>query len=425
MLPLHPIVGSLSQGASMKTSRPKGRRVKWLNFALFASTSAIWLVALSPPGVSSTPQVDPTLTLLAYNELGMHCMNHSFKNMCILPPYNTIRAQLIVRGGSPQLVEQNAQITYSIPGNTVSNTKTNFWSYAQQLFGVALAPNIGLTGHGLSGTMVNNTTTDYIVTGVPITPIQDNGALQPYNLATITANYNGHQAMTQTVVPVSWEISCNLCHGVSTSNKDGNLPLTPEDKVEFNILRAHDKIHGTHLMNQRPVLCASCHADPALGTPGVPGVKNMSSAMHMSHATRIDKLNIANKCYACHPGVKTLCQRDIHVQKGVVCTNCHGSMQNVGDPIRKPWVDEPKCSSCHHVAGHEYEEPGKLYKESRGHGNILCANCHNSPHAITPTLNPEDNVQAIMHQGYPGVINKCTVCHTRTPTDPFPHRRGD
>ena len=33
-----------------------------------------------------------------------------------------------------------------------------------------------------------------------------------------------------------------------------------------------------------------------------------------------------------------------------------------------------------------------------------------------------DNVQAIQLQGFPGVIRKCTVCHTEMPDDKFEHR---
>ncbi len=60
-----------------------------------------------------------------------------------------------------------------------------------------------------------------------------------------------------------------------------------------------------------------------------------------------------------------------------------------------------------------------------GHGGVHCTSCHGSPHAITPTTTEVDNAQAIALQGYPGVINSCTVCHTSTPGDPFPHRRDD
>lgn len=411
----------------MKPSTTRSAKARWVNLATLTAAALTWIVALDdPPPAQASPQADPPLTLLAFNDLGMHCMNHNFGNLCILPPFNNLHAQLILRGQSPQLIDEHASVQYMFPENTVSSTKTNFWDYVDQLFGVALPPDVGLTGNGMAGPMARGVDQDWVATGIPITPLLDDGSLQPYNLATVTATYNGMQAMTKTVVPVSWEIKCDYCHGLQTATpRQKRSGETLEQRTEWDILRKHDRMHGTNLMNQRPVLCAKCHADPALGTPGEPGVPNMSSAMHMSHATRVERLPLQNKCYACHPGVQTQCQRDIHIQRGVTCTNCHGGMQSVGDPGRQPWVDEPKCGSCHAVPGHGYEEPGRLFKNSRGHGNILCATCHNSPHAITPTTNPEDNVQAVMHQGEPGVIKKCTVCHTQTPTDPFPHRRDD
>ena len=39
-----------------------------------------------------------TSTLLGWNNLGMHCMDSDYSVFSILPPYNTIEAQLIVGG---------------------------------------------------------------------------------------------------------------------------------------------------------------------------------------------------------------------------------------------------------------------------------------------------------------------------------------
>ena len=78
-----------------------------------------------------------------------------------------------------------------------------------------------------------------------------------------------------------------------------------------------------------------------------------------------------------------------------------------------------------HSSGFEFEQPGVLFKDSVGHGGILCAVCHNSPHTITPTLTDTDNQQMVFQQGYPGTLNNCLVCHTSQPGDPFPHRRDD
>lgn len=354
--------------------------------------------------------------VVAFNELGMHCMNRDFSKLMILPPFNTVRAQVIRRGEEPQILRSGATVTYSIPGNTRSATKTNFWTYAKRLFGFAIATDTGLTGTKLAGTMAARGDGRYEATGVPLTPLMDSGKLNAYPLATVTAKVGTAAAVTtQAVVPVSWEISCNLCHKAT-------------DGTDMDILRDHDRLHGTDLVHQRPVACGKCHQQAplvsALG-PGASGVPSLSRAMHHAHAPRMAQAGLSNSCYACHPGNQTQCQRDVHKAQGMECSACHGTMTKVADATRRPWVDEPKCGSCHHVTGHQYEEPGKLFRESRGHNGVYCTTCHNTPHAVVPTITPEDNVQNTRLQGYPGTLNKCTVCHTKKPEDAFNHSLHD
>jgi len=395
----------------------------WSIVTAIGVATAILAILMTGPGEAAPPgpaaqTVSTPFAVLGYNNLGMHCMNQDFSEMLILPPYNTIRAQVIDRThGSPEIVTSGISMEFSLPSNTRSVDKTNFWTYAPAVLGVNLPPNIGLTGNGMSGNMVRAAGLNYYTaTGIPVTPIEDTGRENPYPLATITAKKNGVvMGTTQIVVPVSWEISCNICH------------KTPGISTATDILRAHDRLHATNLEASKPVLCAGCHADNALGAPGVPGVSNFSSAMHTSHAPRMAQAGLTNECYACHPGIRTLCQRDVHAARGMSCNDCHISMAAVGDPARNPWVDQPSCGGCHQ-AGHptwEFEEPGKLYQDSRGHRNILCASCHGSPHAITPAITAADNVQAITAQGHPGKIDTCVVCHSSPPDDPFPHRRSD
>ncbi|MAT73373.1 MAG: hypothetical protein CMJ58_28145 [Planctomycetaceae bacterium] len=374
-----------------------------------------------PPPPQQQQPVQDSYVVLGYNDLGMHCMNADFSQLCILPPYNSLHAQVIRRGREPDIVTRNVTVRYTIPSNTTSVTKTNFWQFAPALFGVMLPPDIGLTGNGLEGVMTPTGNNDWAAIGIPITPIDDGGFLNPYPLASIQVESQGNPvATTRAVVPVSWEISCNLCHA----------PGGTGPQVDADILLKHDQKHGTSLLGGPPVLCASCHADPALGTTGAPGVSSMSHAMHGSHATRMQPvadMGMTNICYACHPGFQTNCQRDVHFANGIYCIDCHGPMEAVAHPARTPWIDEPTCASCHDLGQEEFdfEEPGKLFKDSRGHGNVHCAACHGSPHAITPALTVEDNIQAIQHQGYPGVIDQCTVCHTSMPGDRFEHKRDD
>ncbi len=347
------------------------------------------------------------------NDLGMHCVNSDFSEICILPPFNTIRTEVYRRGNSPERIHEGLTVTYSIPSNTHSSDKTNFWTYAPLIFGVDLPPDTGLTGNRLAGSMVAGAGGRYWATGVPIIPLDDSGKVEPYPLAEVRVSGPSGNVVSRAVMPVSSEMACTSCHG-------GNGLSMAQD-----MLLKHDALHGTHLVDQKPVLCAACHADVALGAPGTPGVSAFSHAMHGSHATVVEGLGLDNACYACHPGERTQCQRDVHSTAGVDCVQCHGGMAAVGDPARQPWVDLPRCGDCHNRPGFEFEQPGVLFKDATGHGGVHCTSCHSSPHAITPTTTEIDNQQAITLQGHPGVINSCIVCHNQTPGDPFPHRGED
>lgn len=373
-----------------------------------AVLGAAVLAQSATPRVVSTPMV-----VFGTNDLGMHCMQQDFSQMMILPPYNNLHAMVVDRThGSPEIVTSGVTVEYTIPSNTHASDKVNFWRYAQALLGVALPPEVGLTGNRMSGVMTPTGNGDWAATGIPVVPIDDNGRENPYPLATITVKRQGAVvAQTQAVVPASWEQNCNLCHH------------TAGISVATDILRAHDRLHGTTLEQQQPVNCSSCHSDNALGAPGLPGVSSLSMAMHGAHAPRMNMVNLAVDCYACHPGIRTQCQRDVHFVNGMNCHDCHTSMEAVANPARRPWIDEPKCADCHSRPGFQFEEAGKLFRESRGHNGITCLACHGSPHAITPTAAAVDNLQALNIQGHSGVINTCTVCHQQTPGDPFNHTR--
>lgn len=356
------------------------------------------------------------VVILADNDLGMHCMNEDFSSFMILPPSNTVQAQIIQQGLAPQLLTSGLEVTYEIPGNTVSSTKTNFWTYANALMGVSPAPDIGLTGNGMTGVMSPppGEESRWIVTGIPITPIMDDGTENPYALGTFTVFRDGEQvAQTRAVIPVSWEISCDICHAHDEMETEGGKQ---NGNAALDILEHHDEEHGTNLLNSQPVMCGSCHAQAPLGTTGAAGVPSLSRAMHHSHSTRMDpehlqEAGIELSCYACHPGLRTKCLRDVHAGKGMDCLSCHGDMSSVASETRRPWVDEPACGDCHEREGFEFEQEGVLFRNSKGHHGVACAACHGSPHAMGPAINDADNMQAIQYQGEPGPIGECAVCH--------------
>ncbi len=361
-------------------------------------------------------------TVLAWNDLGMHCISPRFAQMAILPPYNNLMVQVIKRGDEPQLVTSGITVSYNFPQNTTTVGKTDFWTYAQALFGVALPQGKGLTGNGLSGNMVFNTSPfpHYEATGIPLLPYNDNMTWNPYQTAVITVKSSSTGkilSQVQATAPISDEMNCQKCHADGGVGTGGFSSGTPEG----NILMLHDATYGTNLYDHQPVLCSSCHSDNALGMPGTYGVPSLSLAMHLKHSS----LPQANQpaCYDCHPGAKTQCNRSAIEGMGPNsptdpnCQHCHGTLANVAATIqqgRRPWLDEPNCGTCHD--GSNMNTGSVLYRNSIGHHGVACAACHNSPHAWYPSMRAADNWQPINYQGSSGPIGqKCSACHTNSP----------
>jgi hypothetical protein len=387
------------------------------------TTIALALMASMLMQVSAVSAAN-THVVLAWNDLGMHCYNRNFQDLAVLPPYNTLWAQIIKVGDPPQIVTTGVTVSYSFPDNTYSVGKSNFWTYVNQLFGVALAPNVGLAGKGLSGTMDLNVD-HFEAVGIPLTEFRDSApnTSYPYQLAKIvvTDNTSGGLLTQATVVaPVSTEMHCDYCH------YDGGVNGIATGRVETNILTLHDNEemgdyppgHTGALMNRRPILCAECHSSNALGKPGVAGLPSLSNAIHTRHAGIVPQGMTG--CYNCHPGPQTKCLRGVmSQQKGLTCIDCHGNITTVSQNP-SPWLNEPRCDSaaCH---GSAFAQDQPLYRHSKGHGAIYCEGCHDSTHAIAPSREYNDRIKFLALQGYPQTLGKCTVCHSTQPTTPGPH----
>ena len=270
----------------------------------------------------------------------------------------------------------------------------------------------------------------------------------------------------------------------------------PDPNIRFreNILILHDAFNpGLDLFAKyksgQPTLCAQCHYSKPLDLAGnnqptgdQVGHLYLSRAMHKHHgiawpmmdgtyAVPIPGTGV-EQCYYCHPGNDTQCLRSVMAIQGMQCQSCHGELLQVGgltpqlgtdgfvDPYlpnvddpslivnltstgaqRRPWVDMPKCQSCHAgdalnhlgdslIGTQTYdpadpaatpftavnqrfaENPGQLFRFSNTHGGMACASCHGSPHAEWPAkIDANDNVTAIQIQGHTGEIAECGACH--------------
>jgi len=451
--------------------------------------------------------------ILGWNNLGMHCMDSDYSVFSVLPPYNTINVQLIVNGALVT-ASNGYYVTYEAvadPDGSINKSsagKGNWMVYAAKLYG-GVATNQGLPfpdptlSFWMPGT--NNAPQKmefdggldwFYAYGIPITPYDDAGKKNPYPMMQIVARNSGGTviATNDIVLPVSDEMDCRACH--ASGQQDAAKPgagwvwsANPERDFRLNILRLHDEkqfadhhdvyvsalaargfnpqgLYRGVVADDKPVLCAVCHASEALGAGSYSNIPPLTASVHMKHATVVDPDlhimldNSAHReaCYRCHPGSATKCLRG--AMGGAVasdgtmamqCQSCHGSMSNVGKLSRTGWLNEPTCQQCHsgtatsnngqirytscftdttnwieRVAVNETfatksnsPAPGlSLYRFSAGHGGLQCSACHGSTHAEFPATHRNDNVRNQEIQGHAGVMVECTSCHTAMPNTP-------
>ena len=398
--------------------------------------------------------------IVGWNDLGMHCINPSYAELALLPPFNNLWAQVIQRGDPPKIVTSGITLEYSIQNNTTVNGKTDFWTYAASLFASLMnlqkpSNGVGLTGNGLSGKM-QLVGDHFEATGIPVLPYDDEMNWNPFQIATVTLRDNPGKGnkigqTIQVVLPVSDEIHCDMCHmqgGDGTQNlpPDPMTGLTGTMDVFLNILMVHDFYNTSSQLAKapKPVICAGCHASNALGVGAHGASTSVSLAMHSWHNGEDRCTDPTFSCYSCHPGELTQClrtgiqgmgylgttpscsdQRDAN--GNLIAGMCHGGIKGVAKSItdsgRRPWLDEPdakgsNCALCH---GSNYSTGGQLYRRATGHGGIYCAACHNSPHAWWPSKLWADNLQPAKLQRAPYSIGKCGVCHTNNLAGDNPH----
>ncbi len=407
---------SSTAGGVLTTSSPTGSSS---TTAPSGATSSSGTTAQGGPTNGATtssypPASQSDYTILAFNDLGMHCIQPGYSAMMILPPANFLHVQVFRKGGEgARLVTSGITVEYAVDNMGDPSAHTDFWQYAKD-YGFDVQPGVGITGNGLAGTCTLSADGKYWeATAIPAVPYNAQGAFDAYPTCTVTVkDTSGNVLAVQpaVVLPVSDEMHCDNCHAKSDTF--------------VTILATHDKLSSTSLAADLAQgmrhACNECHADPVLNAPGQPGDKSLSEAMHGFHAPKMATLNkLEVSCYNCHPGQETQCLRGAMAAAGLSCSdsNCHGTIDNVAATIaagREPWLNEPDCGNCHTNASN----PGTLYRMSyleNGpedmNGFILCEGCHNGTHAEWKSTLAVDNEVPLYLQGTAGPIGTCTVCH--------------
>ncbi len=404
--------------------------------------------------------------LLAWSDMGMQSMTDSSNTWMMLPPGVTLNATLIHRGETPEVMSEGVRLEYRVAGEfTHPAGQVDFWLNAEKLYAKEITINTGLSGSGVSGAMKAGESS-FSASLVPLVPYSDTGSYMPYPTVSITATDEKGKilAATTMVAPIATEMGCRGCHEGPwrVAGRAGISRQTAED-----VLIVHDRLSGTKLAAQaaagRPVLCQQCHADGRWQQAGNDQQLNMSAAIHGFHAGFLADQGAA-ACTSCHPAADegaTRAFRGMHHSLELDCTNCHGNLADhalsllkgeqekgrkradilisrlqptavdtVGDIIpRAPWINQPDCLNCHR----EFQAPEEdttfnqwtageeeLFRNRTDEsGQLRCAGCHNSAHAVYPALNPYnedlDNIQPLQYQGAPfpiGSNRNCAVCHT-------------
>jgi hypothetical protein len=334
-----------------------------------------------------------TYKVIARNDLGMHCACPTFEGFLLLPPYNTIRAQVFTMGSDPSIVSSGVTVSYSIPENTDAILKADpyyaSWiANSPKLFPGFAPVNaqgniVGLTGKKLADTMTyDSVSRSYKAEGVPVYPVTTGTTKDvmidplggpnrnPFLTANITVkNSTGTVlATTSTIMPVAFGGCCS-CH--LTLAAQNGYPATPAGSFAYlGVMHAQNSSKINIAMidpdgdgKGGPVRCSWCHWDPAMGESAAPGwpaatkllpgatftlkksVYSFSDVLHRFHAqsqkvlTQFDP-NISNNCYDCHPGNNVNCYRGTHKGKTAIwCSDCHGNLNQriATKQMAQPW----------------------------------------------------------------------------------------
>ena len=364
--------------------------------------SRVALVLLLAAAGLGTASPTATWKVIAWNNLGMHCMDADFSVFAILPPFNVVYAQVVDPSGNLVVDPGSLTVTYEAVAdpsgsyNSTSVGKTNFWDHVLQLFGASPPPDMGLAGSAMPGASntpqpmpFDGSMNIFAATGIPITPYDDAHVKNPYPLLRVVVRDSGGAplASARVVVPVSDEMDCRACHasgsGAAARPAAGWVNDCDSDRdYKLNILRLHDERQASDpdfqnalaLKGYDPsglyatatggtaILCAGCHASNALPGTGVAGIQPLTEVQHGYHAhvtdpitgDTLDATTNRSACYRCHPGSETRCLRGAMGSSvaadgslAIQCQDCHGPMSMVGAAARQGWLQEPACQSCH------------------------------------------------------------------------------
>src|SRR6266567_483561 len=260
------------------------------------------LAAVAATAIIAGAASAASYTVIARNDLGMHCACPTFAGFLLLPPFNTIRVQVLQKGSdSVSVVSSGITVSYSLAEETtaqlqadpyfaswITNAPKLFPGFQPVVNGVAM----GIAGYGITGNATyNSQSMAWEAVGIPAYPITTGDSTKdtmtdpfggpkrdPFLTANITVKNSAGTVIgtTSTVVPVAFG-GCCTCHlPLAAAN---GYPATPagsftylgklhaanSSKIDISMIDPDgDGVGG-------PVRCSWCHWDPAMGESAAPG----------------------------------------------------------------------------------------------------------------------------------------------------------
>ncbi len=323
-----------------------------------------------PPPPSSNAQV----RVLAANDLGMHCADKDYQILSILPPFNVVHAQAILKGTDASLprvlsnldvgMEYSATSSATDPAgansinttsqNTASVFKTNFWQQTP--------PGSNNTLAGLAYALFYPSSVLSIFEPIPVglgLPVPDVAAL-PALIAKQQA-MPGTSNTPQDFLRFDKDVHFfgNVITDVNWFAADG-IPLLPVDDQgrsnPYPLMKvaATDKTTGTELDSVPLVLpvaseadCQNCHADPDDAGDGAattfasvpfdivkaanaPGPERLQNAAKMNilrvhdakHGLKYTS-SVDASAAICNPSVDPASPNCLANQTPIQCAQCH------------------------------------------------------------------------------------------------------
>jgi len=323
------------------------------------------------PPADPPPTVSGDFTVLAANDLGMHCADQDYRIFSILPPYNVLNAQVLRKGEEPEHMSpaDGIRVTYrAVPGNIIDpndpskgalatdsiNTtsendptngvyKANFWDSIDgsgdplKLLGYLSYDNLYPAGV-LAMFPLRHPMMDYLL-GLPAPNVEElylgSGVLEAEQstMPGKMAPYNVNDPQPFHGYYKDFPFFVNFPFGYTVKDfkryTAEGIPITPVDdqgrKNAYPLMRVEARdMQGKVLAYNDVVVpvaseadCQSCHLEAEVCTGLGLGFKCDDVANYYSNADFIDSTNINQD--AAKNGTS------LDAERTVVCANCHYS----------------------------------------------------------------------------------------------------